>query len=229
MSSRRRESIERRETQKRIDEKKKRLDEIAALRTKITDRLRHVPKTWVERYKEKLSAHGLNPATDVNQIDNLDHLYTRHQLLPPATTYQHYTKKAHPSLPEARATQCRNMARHTREYVSNHCDNSEIISLTTGMPVSIKRFAPRNIDSYTVHGRHECLSKALLKHLHKNDYTLAQSYQRDGHNDNWPEMLSTPAASSPFRIPYHVAETCGTHFKIPPPHRRRQPPSNSTY
>ena len=136
---------------------------------------------------------------------------------------------SHPSVPEHRATSCRRMTRHTREYVKSHCDNATITSATTGNPLSVKRFAPRNIHSFSVNGRHECLSKALLKMLHKHGYTVAPSYQRDARGDEWPEMLGASTSGGNFRIPYHVAEECGTRLRVPSADNRRPPPHESTY
>jgi hypothetical protein len=136
---------------------------------------------------------------------------------------------AHPSIPEHRATSCRRMTNHTRDYVKAKCDNDTILSVNTYSPSSIKRFAPHNIHAFKVNNKLQCISKALLKHVNKfGDYTVAQSYQRDAFNDEWPELIGSTGMGN-FRIPYHVAEECDTKLKLPPANTRRKPPHETRY
>ena len=211
------------------DNENKRRREIVDLRNTITTRISQIPKSWVNKYTEKLADNNINPSANINQINNIDNLRRRRQLLPPPLVYQHMRSAAHPSIPEHRAASCKTMARHTRDYVKSHCDNDTVISTTTGMPISIKRFAPHNINAFRVNGKLQCLSKALLKHLHKSDYTLSQSYQRDAYNDEWPELLATPTNVSNFRIPYHVMEECDMKMRVPSSQNRRAPPHETRY
>jgi hypothetical protein len=203
--------------------------EITDLRATISTRLAALPRSWVEKYNLKLVENGINVSADINRIHNVDNLRTRARLLPPPVKYVHMRSAAYPSIPEHRATSCRRMTRHTRDYVKTHCSNATITSATTGNPISVKRFAPHNIQAYSVNGRHECLSKALLKMFHKHGYTVAQSYQRDAHGDEWPELIGASTSGGNFRIPYHVAEECDTSLRVPPPDNRRQPPHESRY
>lgn len=210
------------------DEQSLRL-ELTNLRDTISTRLAAVPRSWVQEYNLKLVKNGINVDADINHIHNVDNMRTRARLLPPPVTYVHMRSAAHPSIPEHRATSCRRMTRHTREYVKTHCSNDTIFSATTGNPLSVKRFAPHNIHTYNVNGRQECLSKALLKMFHKNGYTVAQSYQRDARGNEWPELIAASTSGGNFRIPYHVAEKCDTSLQLPPANNRRQPPSETRY
>lgn len=205
------------------------------LKQDITSRLSNIPPSWVERYKNKLEERSINSNANINVINSLDNLKERKRLLPPALEYVHRRGRAgqNASPPEHRASVCKNMRNHSRDYVGRTCSNKNVVCANPratgyGLPTSIKRYSPKNVNAYTVNGQTKCLSKSLLKHLYQHDYTVANAYQTDASGDNWPELIATGVqghgAPDNFRIPYHVLEECGEKFNVPPAGRRRKAP-----
>ena len=195
----------------------------ATLKAAIQARLAHVPESWLGLYKEKLRREGLDPDANVQNVNNLDSLYKRKRLLPPARSYRHYTTANNPSRPEPRALSCLPMANHTKDEITQMCSNSRMIRDPTRFPQgsSIRRFAPKNVMRMRTEDADDgavCVHPTHVQKMNRNGFQIHSDYQRDSDASEWPEVrvdVPVPEAGEvlQMRVPYHVAGQCGISLR----------------
>jgi len=230
MSSRSRsERVRDRSIASREMERKRVEKQIRDLKAQIQTRLISLPRSWLQKYEEKLEANGINPDADINRIYNLDNLHKRKSLLPPGTTYRQHVNPRHPSRPEHRALACKLLEGHTRDYAAKVCSNDRIIrdALTRPEGTNVRRFKPENV-AYLKLGPNQgvCVHPNNVKQMNRNGFQVAANYQRDSNAEEWPEVRMdvpfsinrsgtgwTPGETLQVRLPYHVAQECNIDLK----------------
>jgi len=205
------------------------------LKSRISKRLSEVPSGWRSVYHEKLVKVGIDPRTDIKNVNSLKMLEIRARLLPPGPVYRQHVGNS-PSRPEPRAFTCKSMEGHTKDYVASKCNNTHIIRdpLLSAKGSPVRRFSPKNVRKIDfADGGSVCIHPQYVKTLNKSGYMIDAAYQKDANTDEWPEvMVDVPGNSGTggevlqTRIPYHVMERCGVRLSPQPVDNRKEHPTH---